>query len=251
VPDYAELLGQITEACHAAGHKAQGMRPGLKWETKPDGSIVTEADRAVERDLRDVITQITPGAAVWGEEFGYDEPNDEGFWMLDPIDGTSNFTFGQPLWGVTAAYMHQEAIQFGVIRIPDLDWTLTGMRGHGAHLNGSLLHPLEPGPIRPIDLVGQGDETAAAKHGYPGKVRHIGAFVFETALFLQGGLRALVTDKVCLYDAAAGIVMAREVGAEVRALDGGIWDENPWARPGRCAPFGFFPPGSGWPFQSQ
>lgn len=223
----------------------------MKWEVKPDGSIVTEVDRAVEQDLRETIARVTPGAAVWGEEFGYEPPNENGFWMLDPIDGTSNFTFGQPLWGVTASFFYEGAIQIGVIRLPDLDWTLTAQVGRGAHLDGVRLPDLPPGEIRPIDLVGQGDETAAARHNYPGKVRHLGAFVVEAAFFLTGRLRALVTDKVCLYDAAAGIVMAREVGADVRALDGSEWHESLWTNPGRCQPFGFFPPGSGWPFQSQ
>lgn len=251
VPDYAALLEGLIAACKAGGERALQIRPGMKVETKPDGSIVTDADMAVEADVRDWIAIATPGAAVWGEEFGYEPPNENGFWMIDPVDGTSNFAFGQPLWGVTAAYYHDGALQVGVIRLPELDWTIAATRGGGATINGKTLSPVRCGPIQRFELVGYGDETAASKHGYPGKVRHIGSYVVEAALFATGGLRALVSDKVCLYDAAAGITIARELGAEVRELDGSKFTESEWTRPVICRPFGLFPPDSGWPFQSQ
>ena len=103
----------------------------------------------------------------------------------------------------------------------------------------------------PEHAEGYGDVLMADRYGYPGKVRHHGSFVVEAALFVTGGLRALVTDKVCLYDAAAGVVLAREVGAEVRELDGSVWDESLWTKTSTWRPFGFFPPESGWNFQSQ
>ena len=63
-------------------------------------------------------------------------------------------------------------------------------------------------------------------------------------------------DRACphgvrFYDAAAGIVMAREIGAEVREMDGSQWRDDEWTRDVRCRTFGFFPPQSEWPFQSQ
>ena len=89
----------------------------------------------------------------------------------------------------------------------------------------------------------------AAGRRYPGKVRHVGAFVVEAGMFATGGLRVLLTNGVRLYDAAAGIVIARELGAEIREMDGSDWDETEWTKPDRCRTFGFFPPGSGWPFE--
>lgn len=251
MPDYCALLGEIETACTKAGRKALEMQPQIDREIKPDGSIVTDADRVVERDLRETIEKLTPGAAVWGEEFGYSAPTSAGFWTIDPVDGTSNYAFGQPLWGVTAAYYHEGSLRLGVISLPSMGWTLTAARGSGAFLNGKRLEAVKPGAIMAYDLVGFGDVLMADRYGYPGKVRHHGSFVVEAALFVTGGLRALVTDRVCLYDAAAGVVLAREVGAEVRELDGSVWDESLWTKPSTCRPFGFFPAESGWNFQSQ
>ena len=251
VPNYAALLEGIEAACQRGAARALEMRATMANEIKPDGSIVTDADREVETILRDAITELTPGAAVWGEEHGYEAPNEKGFWMIDPIDGTSNFRFGKPMWGVTAALFHEGALQLGVICLPELGWNLTGLRDGGAYINDRRLPLVPGGEIQPFELIGHGDVNAPRKFGYPGKVRHIGSFVVESALFVTGGLRALVTDKVCLYDAAAGIVMAREVGAEVRELTGPDFVESEWTRTETCRPFGFFPPSSGWPFQSQ
>ena len=254
VPDFAALLGDIEKACRDGAKKALDIRPGMKREIKPDGSIVTDADRTVETLLRERIAAMTPGAPVWGEELGYEAPNEKGLWLLDPIDGTSNFAFGQPLWGVTAAYFAEGAVQFGAICIPEMGWTFTAINGQGAYLNGSRLPKVKSGTIEPYELVVFGDVRMANNNDLPGKVRHLGSFVVEAGIFARGGMRALLTNGVRMYDAAAGVVIAREVGAEVREMDGSLWEDALWTRPVRCRTFGFFPPDSGWPFgavQSQ
>ncbi|MEX2243421.1 MAG: inositol monophosphatase family protein [Fimbriimonadaceae bacterium] len=252
MPDYSALLGDLESTCKRAAQLALEMRPSMDREIKPDGSIVTTADKACEIYIRGRIATAMPGAPVWGEEFGFEEPSEQGLWLVDPIDGTSNFAFGQPLWGVTAAYVQDGAIQLGAICVPELDWSFAAMRGKGAFLNGARMEVLAPGAIEPYELVGYGDAKMASGHGFPGKFRHIGAFVVEAGAFATGGLRALLTNGVRMYDAAAGVVLAREVGAEVKELDGSDWRDADWTKPIRCRTFGFFPQGSNWPFsQSQ
>ncbi len=252
VPDYAALLEDVQAACEQGARTALQLRERMAREIKPDGSIVTEADRAVEHDIRAVLDRIAPNVPVWGEEHGYQPPTEAGLWMIDPVDGTSNFAFGQPLWGVTASFFHQGRIRLGVIVAPQLGWSLSAVEGQGAFLNGVRLPDVKPGPIQPFELVGHGNLDVPIKRSYPGKPRHIGSFVVEAAIYLQGGMRALVTNGVRLYDAGAGIVMAREIGADLRNLDGTEFDESQWTRDVKCAPFGFFPPDSEWPFaQSQ
>ena len=248
MPDHSALLDEVEAMCREAGGIALRCRESLQTELKPDGSIVTNADREVEEFLRREIGRAMPGAAVWGEEMGYEAPNEKGLWVIDPVDGTSNFTYGQPLWGTTVGYFQDGALQLGCINCPELGWSLAGRKGGGATLNGEAMDPVRPGKIERFDLVGYGSIQMAAERRYPGKVRHVGAFVVEAGMFVTGGLRALLTNGVRLYDAAAGIVIARELGAEIREMDGSEWDETEWTRPERCRTFGFFPPDSGWKF---
>lgn len=248
MPADPSLQSELEEICRRAGEIALKCREDLHSELKEDGSIVTNADRKVEEFIREELVKISPGTPVWGEEMGYEEPNEKGLWVIDPVDGTSNFSYGQPLWGVTVAHVQDGKVQTGCINAPELGWSITASRGNGAFMNGRPMAPIEPGPIERHQLVGYANVKLVCKQRLPGKFRHIGAFVIEAGMFFTGGFRALITDGVRLYDAAAGIVIARELGAEIKELDGTDWDEAEWLRPVKCRKFGFFPKDSQWPF---
>lgn len=220
-------------------------------ELKEDGSVVTEVDREVERFLRAELGPLTPGAGIWGEEYGFAEPTEAGYWVIDPIDGTSNFAFGLPLWGVTAGYLIHGKIEWGAMNLPALGWSFVARRGQGATLNGQPMRPIAPGPILDHQLVGYGDSIPTNVVGgkvIPGKVRHVGSFVVEAAFMAVQGLRAMLTSRCNLYDCAGGFAVLRELGAEVRHLDGTTWDEVEGCKPQRLPPLAAVPRGSNFPF---
>lgn len=249
VPDDPSLQKELEELCKRAGELAIKCREELQSELKEDGSIVTNADRAVEEFIRNELAVLSPGTPIWGEEMGYEPPNEKGLWLIDPIDGTSNFCYGLPFWGVTVSHVLNGKIETGCINAPELGWSLAAQRGAGAFMNGERMPDIEPGIIESHNLVGYGDVRMPLKQKLPGKIRHVGAFVVEAVMFHTGGLRALITNGVRLYDAAAGILIAREIGAEVKELDGSEWEEAEWLQPTRCRRFGFFPKDSNWPFE--
>ena len=91
--------------------------PGLDAQNKDDSSFdpVTEADRAAERTMRDVLAKRRPNDAILGEEYGY-APGTTGLtWVLDPIDGTRGFLSGTPTWGVLIAVSDETGPVFGLI----------------------------------------------------------------------------------------------------------------------------------------
>lgn len=106
-------------------------------EIKPDGSPVTEADRAGERHLRALIKARFPRDGILGEEFG-EEPGESGFrWVLDPIDGTVSIMRGVPLWGTMIGVEHRGECVLGVIELGGLDQRAWGAKGLGAwHQDG-------------------------------------------------------------------------------------------------------------------
>ena len=105
----------------------------LHVETKPDLTPVSEADRLVESTLRGRIAQERPGEAVLGEEEGGDDTSG---WILDPIDGTRNYTRGIPVWATLIAY----AERIAVVSAPALGRRWWAERGSGAFADGEPIH---------------------------------------------------------------------------------------------------------------
>lgn len=221
--DSLDLLSELSARVREAGALAQRMRSeGIQRDRKADGSIVTSADRALETQLRLDFEKLVPGSTVWGEEFGYDAPGDRGWWLVDPIDGTSNFAAGSPLWGVSVAFMRGGKVEFGAVDLPDLRESYSAHVGRGAWLNGKALEPIEAGEIDRQDLVGYCEAVTReiSRDRLPGKQRCAGAFVIEGAFVASKRLRAMIGLREKLYDMAASTLLCMELGADVRFADG-------------------------------
>lgn len=115
---------------------------------KPDGSWLTEADLAMQSRLQSALADCYPEIALLGEEMSAAEQErllaqagtkDAGLWLLDPLDGTSNFSAGIPLFSVSLALMRHGRIEAGIVYDPMHDESFAALRGHGATLNGALL----------------------------------------------------------------------------------------------------------------
>ena len=225
---------------------AQKARPTMVVSTKGDGSLVTSADREVETFIRSELPRLAPNTTIWGEEFGFEAPGEGGSWLVDPIDGTSNYVYGQPLWGVTVGYFKNGKLVAGVVNIPDMGWSFRAEAEKGALLNGELMQNVKSGALQKCELVGQADEATDPFHFLVGKRRHFGSFVVEAMFLAQGFFRAMTSTKVKLYDAAGSLVILREVGIEVKTMAGECFDESKWMKNERCEPFAMVPPGA-WP----
>src|SRR5206468_233789 len=141
-----------------------------------------------------VLPDFVPGSTIWGEEFGFEPEGPGGLWLIDPIDGTSNFRFGSPLWGVSIALAVGEHIEMGAIYLPDLDELYMAERGHGAFLNEAPMKPIPPGAIRPEELVTYGDWILRnyLDAELPGKMRLSGAVVIDGAFTASQRFRGLI-----------------------------------------------------------
>ncbi len=113
---------------------------GLRVETKPDLSPVTEADRGVERELRARIAAERPGDAVVGEEFGVSGDSDSRRWYIDPIDGTKNFVRGVPVFATLIGLQRDGEMVVGVCSAPALGARWWASRGGGAFADGRRIH---------------------------------------------------------------------------------------------------------------
>jgi histidinol-phosphatase len=109
----------------------------LEITTKPDRTPVTDADRAVERALRELIEAERPGDAILGEEYGT-EGDSARRWILDPIDGTANFLRGVPVWATLIALAVDDVPVVGVVSAPALGRRWWAATGGGAYASDRL-----------------------------------------------------------------------------------------------------------------
>ncbi len=189
----------------------------LRVETKPDRSPVTDADRAVERALRERIERDRPGEGVLGEEEG-----DEGGavrWVIDPIDGTRNFSRGMPVWSTLIALERDAEVVCGVISAPALGHRWWAAREGGAFRDGE---PIRASSVRrladaSVSCSYARDLTAVEPVAW--QARGLGDF-WQHALVAEGAVEAAVDARLAVWDYAALVPIVEEAGGRVSGLDG-------------------------------
>lgn len=132
-----ELALRLADAADALS--LPHFRSGVAIETKADLTPVTEADRAVEAELRRILTGERPDDAVLGEEGGA-AGTSRRRWVLDPIDGTRNYARGIPVWATLIALEEDGIVQVGVVSAPALASRWWAVRGAGAFASGTPIH---------------------------------------------------------------------------------------------------------------
>ncbi|MDM0105340.1 histidinol-phosphatase [Variovorax sp. J22R24] len=120
----------------AAAHSLRLFRTPLDIIAKADESPVTQADRAAETAMREILTAERPADGIFGEEHGQERIDSERIWVLDPIDGTRSFITGSPLWGTLIALVRGGRVELGMVDMPVLGERWIGQAGIGAQRNG-------------------------------------------------------------------------------------------------------------------
>jgi histidinol-phosphatase len=131
-----ELARRLADAADAIS--LPRFRSGLAVEVKPDLTPVTEADRATEVELRRILAEERPDDAILGEEQGAAGTGSRR-WLLDPIDGTRNYSRGIPVWATLIALEVDGVVQLGMVSAPALRQRWWAERGSGAYADGELM----------------------------------------------------------------------------------------------------------------
>lgn len=148
--EWLELALRLADAADALGLAA--FRRDQLVHTKPDDTLVTDADRAIERMLRERIAARYPDHGIIGEEHGMTQGSADVRWYLDPIDGTHNFVRGIPVWATLIAIEWMGEGQVGVISAPALGTRWWASRGAGAWAGpaGAAARVSDPDPPRAL-----------------------------------------------------------------------------------------------------
>jgi len=142
-PEYKKILEASIDMAHIAGDVQLGyFRTGhLRVDTKLNESdIVTEADKASEAVLLKYIREYFPSHSILSEESGISGEESDYQWVIDPLDGTTNFRSGLPNFSVSIGVKHLGETVVGVVFAPYLHEMFTAVKGQGAKLNGQPIH---------------------------------------------------------------------------------------------------------------
>jgi histidinol-phosphatase len=143
MPALGEILKTAQTAANAADLVSLAGFTGRQFTVsrKADNSEVTEIDRNTETAITSVLRDATPGFGIYGEEHGISGPTDAKYtWVIDPIDGTTNFVRGVPVWGSLIALVHNEVPVLSVVSAPALGMRWWASVGDGAYFNGTRIY---------------------------------------------------------------------------------------------------------------
>ena len=222
--DWKNRLNAAVEAARHAGAMLRGERD-FHVENKSAKDFVTEADRASEQMIISELSARYPEDGFYGEEGGVREKR-EGMWVIDPIDGTTNFIKNIPLYTISIAYMRSGEVLAGVVYAPALDEMFTAVKGGGAFLNGKPIHVSsvsDPGSaVVSMSFAARVPDVSRRLMGLLASIlpevndfRRMGSAAFDLCSVACGRVDAYFEPCLNIYDIAAGVLIVREAGGRV------------------------------------
>lgn len=226
-------------AAHAVGELCDDLRPDLLARAgvvgsraKGDGTPVTEVDLATDRRIRQRLQAAFPDHAVVSEEGDTVWPDSEWTWVVDPIDGTSNFTAGIPYWSVAIALLHHGLPVYGCVEAPPIAARFEAVRGQGATRDGVPIHVADPVDFRSghashVPFIITAGSLRRGRGTVRLNARILGSSALDLALVAAGAAVATYQRVPKVWDMAAGALLVTEAGGAHVDLDTPILPPRP------------------------
>ena len=204
-------------------------------EKKGAIDLVTEADGSSEKAIMEIIRSAFPDHTILAEESGMAPGTDPHEWIIDPLDGTTNYAHNLPEFSVSIAFAHEGEMAFGLILSPVFGELFYGTRGHGAELNGrpirvsgvknirdSLLVTGFPYELQPVirPLMGRFETCLLAAQG----VRRLGSAALDLCYVACGRFDGFWEQNLHPWDTAAGWIIVEEAGGQVTDFSNGNYN---------------------------
>jgi myo-inositol-1(or 4)-monophosphatase len=199
----------------------------LQAELKEDGTLVTQADKWADAQIRSAIAATFPDHGILTEETEHIFPDRDWCWIVDPIDGTTNFTRGVPIWGISLGLLYQGTPVFGFVYLPQLNQSFhgywyanSGLTGPtGAYLNERPIHTSKDSPSKSHLFNLCARSTEVLKHPFPCKIRMIGVASYNILLVATGAALGGVEATPKIWDIAAVYVILQAAGGAFISLE--------------------------------
>lgn len=233
-PDYITTASEI--ARRAGALLMEFFVRGVKTEYKGTGTVdvVTEADRGSEKLIVESLRSVFPNHGIVGEEGSRSQSAGEYLWYVDPLDGTTNFAHGFPVFSVSIGLVRNNQVIAGVVFDPTRNELFAAERGRGATLNGKGIH------VSKVRALGE----SLLATGFPSKKRHLNPniYFYHQLTLKSHGLRRAGSAALDLagvasgrydgywefnlnaWDTSAGVLLVEEAGGKVTHMDGSEFD---------------------------
>jgi myo-inositol-1(or 4)-monophosphatase len=216
---YIDFAAELAAECGMLAAETFGQHNARR---KGDGTLVTATDEQIDRLISARIADAYPDHAILSEEQStiYD-PDVKFTWVVDPVDGTTNFAHGMPIWGVSIALLHCGQPVVGVLNFPLLHTQYRAMLGQGAWRSGERI---AVSPLTEVDdqqLIMKCTRTDRLYRLHtPLKSRILGSAAYHLCMVADGTAVAGIETTPKVWDLAAAYLIVREAGGAVVAADG-------------------------------
>lgn len=231
-----EYLDAAADIAIRAGQMAKNMAKNRHTVMmKGEIDLVTEVDIKAETLIVDELLSRFPDHGILAEERGFAQAETDYIWIIDPIDGTTNYAHGFPVYAVSIGLEYKGEVIAGVIYDPNLDELFAAEKGKGAFLNNEPIHVSSTGDLnssllatgfpyyyrkRPEKIIELFTEFSLRVQG----VRRAGAATIDLAALAAGRFDGFWELGLKPWDMAAGSLIATEAGARITKFDGSVFD---------------------------
>jgi myo-inositol-1(or 4)-monophosphatase len=208
-------------------------KTNLAWHLKAQHEIVTKVDAGAEKIILSLLKKYTPSFAILSEESGFNKIKSDYLWVVDPLDGTTNFKVHNPLFSVSIALYYKGEPKLGVIYAPYLNDLFVAEKGKGAWLNNKRIKVSKTSELAKSFLTycygqeGKHMKRAVELYRYfkmkSVDMRQLGSAAIELAWVAAGRTESIVIPGTKPWDAAAGVLLVTEAGGKVTDFKGEPW----------------------------
>ncbi len=206
----------------------------LSTEYKNDKSPVTVADKEAEIAIKEIVKAHFPDHGFLGEESGTSETMSEYVWIVDPIDGTKNYTRNIPLFATQVALIHRDEVVVGLSLAPELGELVTAYKGGGAYLNGKQVHVSDVAKVEEA-YVSFGGLKYFKKHGLENGIIDLTSRAYYSRgigdawsyhLLARGAMDIMIEADTKIWDICAVSIIVEEAGGKVTDISGNKLSRN-------------------------
>ncbi len=195
----------------------------ISSELKPDGTLITSCDRWSDKYLVEGLSKLTNDEeGILSEEGSKTVPSSKAYWIVDPLDGTTNFTAGIPFWAISIARFVNGEPETAILDIPILRQRITAYKGKGVFINGKRIKPLIQN-LRKSDCISVCSRSISIlqkqpEKTFPGKIRLLGVSSLNMTSVAIGQTFGAIESTPKIWDIAAAWLILKELNCELTWL---------------------------------